>query len=42
MFNMSDLSIALHSIEKSCPFPFQETSLDSVEPNALHMLLRQN
>ena len=35
MFNMSDLSIDLQSTEKSCTFPFKDTSLDSVVLNPL-------
>ena len=42
MFNMSDLSIELLSIEKSYLFPFEDTSLDSVALNPLEVLPRQN
>ena len=42
MFQMSDLSIALKSAKKSYTFPFQEMSLESVAPNSLDMLHRQN
>ena len=42
MFNMSDLSVALQSTGKSYTFPFKDTSLDSVAPNSLDMLPRQN
>ena len=42
MFNMSDLSTELQSTEKSCIFPFKDTSLDSVALNTLEILTRQN
>ena len=42
MFNMSDLSIKLQSIEKSYAFIFKDTSLDSVALNPLDILPRQN
>ena len=38
MFNMPDLSIALQSTEKSYTFPFKDNSLDSVAPNPLDMV----
>ena len=41
MFNMSDLSIALQSTEKSYTFPFKGTSIESITPNPLNMLPRQ-
>ena len=42
MFNMSDLSITLYPTEKSYTSPFKYTSIDSVAPNPLDMLLKQN
>ena len=42
MFNISDLSIELESTKKSYTFPFKDTSLDSLAPNSLEILPRQN
>ena len=42
MFKISDLSADLQSTEKSCTFPFKDTSLHSVFVNALEILSRQN
>ena len=42
MFDMSDLSTALQSTEKSCTFLFIDASLESIWTNLLDMLPRQN
>ena len=42
MFNISDLSIVLWSTEKSNPFPFRDTSLESIGLNAIDMLSWKN
>ena len=42
MFSMSDISIALKLTERSYTFTFKNTSLNSVPPNPLDMLLRQD
>ena len=42
MSNMSDLSVALQSTEKSCTFTFKDTTLETVACNLLGMLPRQN
>ena len=42
MFNMSDLSKELWLTEKSCTFPFKDTSQHSVALNLLEILPRQN
>ena len=42
MLNISDLSIALQSIEKSYTFPLRETYLILLEPNLPDILPSQN
>ena len=42
MFNMSDLPIELYWTEKLHTFPFKGMSLDSLAPNPLEILPRQN
>ena len=42
MFKMSELLIALQLTEKSYTFPFKGTSLESITPNLLYVLPRQN
>ena len=42
MFNASDLSIASKSTEESYTFPFKDASLESIAPNPLNMLPKQN
>ena len=42
MFKMPDLSITLSSAEKLYTFFLKRTSLESIAPNLLNMLPRQN
>ena len=42
MFNMSDLSISLYLTEKSYTFLSEDTFFDSVPPNPLDMLHKEN
>ena len=42
MFNMSDLSIALQSTEKSSTFPLKDTSLTSIASDISGTFPRQN
>ena len=42
MFNMSDLSRALQSTEKSYTFPLKDTSLTSIASDISGMFPRQN